>query len=64
MSTVAVLQKMYERCDSGQSEGVTRLKTLNFMKGMGSLRRAKKEKVTSGSLIYISPNSNRGERIV
>lgn len=53
MSTVAVLQ-MYEQCDSGQSEGVTRLKTLNFMKGMGSLTRAKKEKVTSGSLTYKS----------
>lgn len=44
-------------------EGVTRLKTLNFMKGMGSIRRAKEEKITSGSLIYISPNSNRNERI-
>ena len=42
---------------------MTRLKTLNLMKGMGSIRRAKEEKITSGSLIYISPNSNRDKRI-
>lgn len=42
---------------------MTRLKTLNFIKGMGPLRRAKEEKITSGSLIYISPSSNRDERI-